>query len=339
MNGGFENVGPGWTPTADSYLFTYGTEVVYGGERALYLGFPPSFAVPAVMAVEQRISLPSARLTLLFYYVLRRTGQMTAGHRAEMLLIDAATGDILTRMDLAAAGSDRWTLARQELDALGGRTVLLVFRLENDGQFGQLDLIVDEVSLLACGAGAAPRIMDTPERIGESGMSAPGADPLGVALPAMPTLGAPIAEMATVGLPECDCSEPRYQCSDFAVWSAAQACYTLCRVSTGRDLHGLDPDGNGIACELELPDLTAQTTVRDLFATPLDPTTPTPVADTTPTVEPTAPATTPTPATLASDLPTNTTLPLQILTVLVFFAVGVLVVAGVIALILHRMSR
>lgn len=333
VNGGFENAGPGWTPAADSYLFAYGSEVVYRGARALSLGFPATFTMPAVMAVEQRIALPPARLTLSFYYALRRAGQMTAQHRAEMLLTDPASGEILARLDLAASGRAEWTAARLELDELGGRDVLLVFRLENDGQFGQLELFVDEVSLLACGAGAVPV---QPE---QAAALPPTAELPAAEAVSIPTPGTPIAGMATAGLPECDCSEPRYRCTDFATWSAAQACYTLCLVSTGRDLHGLDPDGNGIACELELPDLAAQTAPRDLFAAPSNPAVPTATADVTPTPVPEAVAQPATPAAAPTDLPTDTTLPLQILTVLVFFAVGVLIVAGVIALVIYRMAR
>lgn len=47
----------------------------------------------------------------------------------------------------------------------------------------------------------------------------------------------------------CSCAGDVMNCSDFPNQSAAQACYNYC-VSQGRgDIHGLDGDGDGIACE------------------------------------------------------------------------------------------
>jgi len=47
----------------------------------------------------------------------------------------------------------------------------------------------------------------------------------------------------------CDCSYNRYNCKDFSWHAAAQACYDYC-ISLGKgDIHQLDGDKNGIACE------------------------------------------------------------------------------------------
>jgi len=47
----------------------------------------------------------------------------------------------------------------------------------------------------------------------------------------------------------CDCSGNIYNCSDFATHAQAQACYEYC-ISLGRDdIHRLDGDNDGIACE------------------------------------------------------------------------------------------
>lgn len=47
----------------------------------------------------------------------------------------------------------------------------------------------------------------------------------------------------------CLCDADRYNCSDFSTHTAAQACYDYC-VSLGRgDIHKLDRDNNGVACE------------------------------------------------------------------------------------------
>lgn len=47
----------------------------------------------------------------------------------------------------------------------------------------------------------------------------------------------------------CLCDRDRYNCSDFSTHAAAQACYDYC-VSLGvGDIHKLDRDHNGVACE------------------------------------------------------------------------------------------
>lgn len=49
--------------------------------------------------------------------------------------------------------------------------------------------------------------------------------------------------------PACDCSYNRYNCSDFDTQAAAQACYDYCLTTVGFDVHRLDGDHDGIACE------------------------------------------------------------------------------------------
>ena len=47
----------------------------------------------------------------------------------------------------------------------------------------------------------------------------------------------------------CSCAGDTLNCSDFSSHSSAQACYSYC-VSVGvGDIHGLDSDGDGDACE------------------------------------------------------------------------------------------
>ena len=49
--------------------------------------------------------------------------------------------------------------------------------------------------------------------------------------------------------PTCDCSGDIYNCSDFATQAQAQACYDYCVAQGHGDVHRLDGDGDGIACE------------------------------------------------------------------------------------------
>lgn len=47
----------------------------------------------------------------------------------------------------------------------------------------------------------------------------------------------------------CSCSSDQYNCSDFASQSAAQACFNACIAAGKGDIHRLDENNNGIACE------------------------------------------------------------------------------------------
>jgi micrococcal nuclease len=47
----------------------------------------------------------------------------------------------------------------------------------------------------------------------------------------------------------CSCSGNVYNCGDFSTHNAAQACYNYCISVGSGDIHGLDGDDDGIACE------------------------------------------------------------------------------------------
>ena len=47
----------------------------------------------------------------------------------------------------------------------------------------------------------------------------------------------------------CDCSSDRYNCADFSTQAAAQACYNNCIAQGKGNIHRLDGDNNGKACE------------------------------------------------------------------------------------------
>jgi hypothetical protein len=49
--------------------------------------------------------------------------------------------------------------------------------------------------------------------------------------------------------PVCDCSGNIYNCGDFGTHAAAQACYEYCLSLGVGDIHRLDGDNDGVACE------------------------------------------------------------------------------------------
>ena len=47
----------------------------------------------------------------------------------------------------------------------------------------------------------------------------------------------------------CACTGVNLDCDDFVSQADAQVCFEYCRSMKSGDIHGLDPDGNGVACE------------------------------------------------------------------------------------------
>lgn len=65
----------------------------------------------------------------------------------------------------------------------------------------------------------------------------------------IPTQVPPQATSTPVFVAPCGCEGNQYNCGNFSTHSEAQACFDYC-VSTGAgDIHGLDADDDGLACE------------------------------------------------------------------------------------------
>lgn len=47
----------------------------------------------------------------------------------------------------------------------------------------------------------------------------------------------------------CDCESDKYNCSDFKSRKEAREIYKCCMDKIGRDIHKLDQDRDGLACE------------------------------------------------------------------------------------------
>lgn len=59
----------------------------------------------------------------------------------------------------------------------------------------------------------------------------------------------PATATATTEAAVCGCSGDLYNCSDFGTQAQAQACFNYCYVRGYGDVHHLDADGDGEACE------------------------------------------------------------------------------------------
>lgn len=78
-------------------------------------------------------------------------------------------------------------------------------------------------------------------------------EPQSASEPAESSASAPIASSSlsesTASAPACNCSGNLYNCSDFSTHADAQACFAYCQSAGAGDIHRLDSDSDGIACE------------------------------------------------------------------------------------------
>lgn len=114
----------------------------------------------------------------------------------------------------------------EQIDVIGQNTAGDWLQLAGQGWiFAQLvDNVPSDLPTMA--AGAAP----------------PAATPI-------PARSDPVVLPTAPGAPVCQCSGDFNNCGDFGSWRAAQDCFEYCMQSVGYDVHGLDGDNNGIACE------------------------------------------------------------------------------------------
>ncbi len=102
--------------------------------------------------------------------------------------------------------------------------------------------------LLANGAWiAAFLIADAPAGLPVATVPAPPTAVPQRAAPAVPLATATSAPQPQVAV--CQCSGVDYDCGNFSSWSAAEACFSYCLQTVGYDVHRLDRDNDGIACE------------------------------------------------------------------------------------------
>lgn len=286
VNGGFEKTGVGWSSAAGASLFTYATDEFASGRRSLLLGITGSSNITATFGVEQLIQLPgeSSSIAFSFAYQVLVSGGSDAGDQAYLTIYDADTNQLLAMLVLSPT-NDAWVTGRYDLTPLAGKNIRLAFSAQNDGEPGRLAMRVDDVSILAClpvkefaltplPMPTSPPVMPAPLILTPLPSPQPSATvpPPASAPPVTSTLPpaqsqAPIAGQSSgtiapgsiSSLDACSCSSSLYTCSDFSSWSVAQACFTHCQVTAGYDIHNLDPDRDGIACELELQDVASLT--------------------------------------------------------------------------------
>ncbi len=225
---------------------------------------PPNVATTS--AVQQTIALPdgAGSIVLSFAYYPVYTGMPSAGDYQTGIVLDETTGQPLATVLTGQLNTGQWQTGRFNLTPLAGKEVALTFAVVNDGVGGQMAMYIDQVSVTACatpslpiGEQAAPVQTAMPQSRAsqsESGSTPAPATPVLPAPTAAPSTLAPLAAAPTIVTQPaaCDCNTQRYTCADFSSWAAAQVCLQRCEVIAGYDVHGLDPDHDGVACELSI---------------------------------------------------------------------------------------
>ena len=260
VNGDFESAGAGWVSLPESYLFAYANEPVRSGRQSLQLGFSTPLGLQGSIGVEQVVALPAnaESIELTFSYYTLSHGEQSPEDQAIVTVDEASIEQPVTTLVLPLDTGGVWQEERADLTALAGKQIRLTMALYDDGGTGGHILYVDDLSIQACAA--AGIAVPTPTTLPPSTPTGAPIAPLVRAAPtAQPAAGTPAPPLSIQSLDACDCSGARYTCQDFSSWSLAQACFTACLVTVGFDVHNLDPDRNGIACELEIPDLVMTT--------------------------------------------------------------------------------
>ena len=128
-------------------------------------------------------------------------------------------------------------------------------------------LFVCGIALVAAGPSASPRSVRVatiaPMERSEApdlppAISAPISEPAPSATPELtetpwptetPEPTATATTIPTATPTPCNCGANVYNCDDFSSPSAAQQCYLQCQAAGAGDVHDLDRDGDGRACE------------------------------------------------------------------------------------------
>ncbi len=150
---------------------------------------------------------------------------------------------------------DEATAANRTL--VGGQTVTLVKDISETDRYGRLlrYVYVGDVFVNAeLAAGGYAQASTYPPDVAHADLFAALAAEARAAGRGCWAASAPAPEPApSGGGAVCDCSGNIYNCGDFGGHDEAQACYQYCLSAVGYDVHGLDGDSDGSACEVTSP--------------------------------------------------------------------------------------
>jgi hypothetical protein len=161
-NGGFEVKDLAWQTFGAESPPAYTTSPVFSGEQAMRLGISEGANLPVINGVRQNAFLPNSASSLVLGFRYRPIHESLPGDDLQYLdIYDANSGLKLYQLYGAINNSANWIFLQYDLTPLKGKTIRIEVGVRNDGGGGRTALIIDDLSLLSCDAGAVPTLTPT----------------------------------------------------------------------------------------------------------------------------------------------------------------------------------
>lgn len=162
INGGFEVKDLAWQTFGAESPPAYTTSPVFSGEQAMRLGIVEGANLPIINGVRQSAFLPNSASSLILGFHYRPIHESLPGDDLQYLdIYDANSGLKLYQLHGALNNSPSWIFLQYDLTPLKGKTIRIEVGVRNDGGGGRTALIIDDLSLLSCDAGAVPTATPT----------------------------------------------------------------------------------------------------------------------------------------------------------------------------------
>lgn len=162
INGGFEVKDLAWQTFGAESPPAYTTSPVFSGEQAMRLGIVEGANLPIINGVRQSAFLPNSASSLVLGFRYRPIHESLPGDDLQYLdIYDANSGLKLYQLHGALNNSANWIFLQYDLTPLKGKTIRIEVGVRNDGGGGRTALIIDDLSLLSCDAGAVPTATPT----------------------------------------------------------------------------------------------------------------------------------------------------------------------------------
>jgi len=162
VNGGFEVKDLAWQTFGAESPPAYTTSPVFAGEQSMRLGIVEGPNLAIINGVRQTVLLPNSAASLVLGFHFRPIHESLPGDDLQYLEIyDANSGVRLYQLHAALNNSATWIFLQYDLTSLKGKNIRIDVGVRNDGGGGRTAMIIDDISLLSCDAGAVPTASPT----------------------------------------------------------------------------------------------------------------------------------------------------------------------------------
>ncbi|MBI3957971.1 MAG: hypothetical protein HY328_04100 [Chloroflexi bacterium] len=162
VNGGFEVKDLAWQTFGTESPPAYTTSPVFSGEQAMRLGIVEGANLAIINGVRQTAFLPNSASSLVLGFHYRPIHESLPGDDLQYLdIYDANSGVRLYQLHAALNNNANWIFLQYDLTPLKGKSIRIDVGVRNDGSGGRTAMIIDDLSLLSCDAGAVPTATPT----------------------------------------------------------------------------------------------------------------------------------------------------------------------------------